>query len=186
MGPADEDRALIRRLIQRDGAALEMVIARHGGAVLGFVRRSPFAGNAEDVVQDVFASLWQRPERFDPQRGSLRSFLLLLARGRSLDVMRASLARERREDRCVDLRTAISDEVELRVLREDQRRAVRAALDVLLVTEREAIELAFFGGRSYRDVAAILGVAEGTVKSRIRRGLERLSVALRQHAELVP
>lgn len=131
----------------------------------------------DDVVQDVYLTLLRAPERFDPQRGSLGAYLHILARGRTLDAVRCDGARRRRHHD-QDPRTTTNDNVERDALGRVSAADLRRALRVLPMTERVALELAFFGGDTYRQVAAKLGEAEGTIKSRIRRGLRRLEAAL--------
>jgi RNA polymerase sigma-70 factor (ECF subfamily) len=174
-GSAD-DAALVRAVSEGDEAALAELYRRHAAGAFAVAVRILRRGElAEDVVQDLFVRLWDHPGGFDPERGSLRSFLLLQARTRSLDMLRAEGARRRREhaEGVVDLAEASSDP-ELETLSGAALGEVRAAIAVLTPSEREAIELAFFGGLTYREVAEVLGAPEGTVKSRIRLGLQRM------------
>ena len=159
--------------------ALAEAYRRHAGAVFGLARRLLHEkAAAEEVVQEVFVRLWNAPDRFDPERGSLRSYLLAQAHGRAVDQMRSESSRRRREEREAretahagyDLEREVGD-----IIVADQ---VREVLDGLPDTERKPIELAYFRGHTYREVATILGEPEGTVKSRIRSGLKRM------HAEL--
>ncbi len=133
---------------------------------------------AHDVTQDVFAHLWRHPDRYDPTRGSLRAYLITRARSRTLDVLRSETSRARRER--TEGRAAIVDGADIAdaVADRDTADRVRAALEVLRDDERAAIELAYFGGRSYREVATELDIPEGTAKSRIRSGLARLRAEL--------
>jgi RNA polymerase sigma-70 factor, ECF subfamily len=160
-------------------SALAEVYRRHGGAVYGMAQRVLGSdGRAEEVTQDVFVDLWRRPERFDPARGSLRSFLLTVAHSRAIDVVRADSSRATREERHAR-RTATGDyDLENQVWDLAVADQVKQAVAALPEAERQAIELAYFGGHTYREVAALLREAEGTVKSRIRRGLRRMGDAL--------
>lgn len=175
-----DDAAIPELVATGDRLALETAYRRHAQTVLGAamtVTRSREI--AEDVVQEVFVRLWNRPERFDPQRGSLRTFLAIDARGRALDLVRSLQARRDREDREATLsssetRPGIEEEV-MQTTLSDQ---IRRILGQLRPAERDPIALAYFGGHSYREVARLLGVPEGTVKSRIRAGLERLGPML--------
>ncbi len=148
----------------------------HHGAVNAVARRVCGADHAVDVTQDVFAGLWSRPEKFDPSRGSLRTFLLGLAHHKAVDVVRsetARLARERRVDAEVAL-GLVPAKVEDRLLGEEAAARVRSAVAGLPVAERDAIVSAFYEQRTYRETARWLEVPEGTIKSRIRSGLRRL------------
>jgi RNA polymerase sigma-70 factor (ECF subfamily) len=172
-----EDAALVQGVAAREEAALAELYRRHAaGAFAVAARILRHSEQAEDVVQDLFVRLWDHPGQFDAARGSLRSFLLLQARTRSLDVLRAEGARRRREhaDGVADLAVDRAGDPEVETLAGVAVGEVRAAISVLTPTEREAIELAFFGGLTYREVAQVLGAPEGTVKSRIRLGLQRM------------
>lgn len=155
--------------------ALAEAFRRHAGAVHGLARRllGDDAG-AEEVVQEVFLRLWNQPERYDPDRGSLRTFLLAQCHGRAVDLLRADTARRRREERDVRRTAEGGYDVEHEVWDLAVAERMRDALGVLPEGERRAIELAYWGGHSYREVAELLAQPEGTVKSRIRAGLRRL------------
>ncbi len=126
----------------------------------------------------MFVRLWEHSDRFDPQRGALRAFLLAMTHGRALDVVRSDVARQRREERdVVPVNTSGHDASE-QVVARTVADAVRNALSLIPESERRAVELAYFGGHSYRTVASLLDEPEGTVKSRIRSGLARLRTVL--------
>jgi RNA polymerase sigma-70 factor (ECF subfamily) len=159
--------------------ALAEAYRRHGGAVFALARRLLGDGAlAEEVLQEVFLRLWNEPDRFDPERGSLRSYLLAHAHGRSVDLIRSETARRRREERDARLTAEAGYDLEHEVWDLEVAGHVRDALGALSDDERAAIELAYFGGHTYREVAQLLGQPEGTVKSRIRAGLGRLRVSL--------
>lgn len=173
------DAALVVGMARYQQDALAEAYRRHAGAVFGLAKRLlGAAAQAEEVVQEVFLRLWNQPDRYDPDRGSLRSFLLAQTHGRAVDLLRSEQARRRREER--DAVTAVPVEHDLDRELWDLALAdqVRAALQRLGPGEREAIELAYFGGRTYREVAETLGEPEGTIKSRIRAGLRRLRTEL--------
>lgn len=158
--------------------ALSVIYKRHAGAVFGLARRllaDPVL--AEEVTQEVFVRLWQHPERFDPERGSLRTFLLTVTHGRAVDLLRAETSRRQREERTQVL-TEGGYDLEQEVFDLAMAERVREVVSALPAEERRAIELAYFGGHSYREVAALQNQPEGTVKSRIRSGLRRMERAL--------
>ena len=174
-----DDAALAAAVAARDDRALAEVYRRHGPACFALARRVLFDRTlAEEVVQEIFVRLWNDPQRYEPGRGSLRSFLIAQAHGRSVDLLRAETARRRREDREARERAEPVVDLEREVLNLSERETVRDALAALPEAERVAIELAYFGGHTYREVAALLEQPEGTVKSRIRSGMLRLRAAL--------
>jgi RNA polymerase sigma-70 factor, ECF subfamily len=138
----------------------------------------PTTGGGEDVTQEVFVGLWEHPERFDATRGGLRSFLLAVAHSRAVDLLRAQGARRAREER--DARSVATDGYDIERHAWDLHLGdqVRKAVACLPDSERKAIELAYFAGRTYKEVVAMLAEPEGTIKSRIRIGLGRLRQAL--------
>ncbi|CAB4580686.1 unannotated protein [freshwater metagenome] len=176
---AASDPGLVLALARFQQEALGEVYRRHAGAVFGLAKRIlSDQAKAEEVVQEVFLRLWNHPERFDPERGTLRSYLLAQAHSRAVDVLRSDVARRKREER--DAREAAESGYDLDRAVWDLALAehVRAAMQRLHPGERAAVELAYFGGRTYREVALELGEPEGTVKSRIRNGLKRLRAEL--------
>ena len=169
------DTALVVGIGRYQQESLAEVYRRHAGAVFGLARRLLVDhALAEEVVQEVFLRLWNNPERFDPERGVLRSYLLAQCHGRSVDLLRSETSRRGREERDA-MRTAEAGyDLEHEVLDLAVADRVKGAMDQLAEGEKRAIELAYLGGYSYREVAVMLGEPEGTVKSRIRAGLKKM------------
>jgi RNA polymerase sigma-70 factor, ECF subfamily len=134
---------------------------------------------AEEVLQEVMVEMWRKAARFDPTRGSASGWISTLAHRRAVDRVRSEQAGRDRDDR-VSRRDgarafdAVADEVQVRL----DHWQVRQALSALTDRQREAVELAYFAGHTYRDVARVLDIPEGTAKSRLRDGLLRLRDAL--------
>ncbi|MEM1333616.1 MAG: sigma-70 family RNA polymerase sigma factor [Actinomycetota bacterium] len=169
------DASLVVAIGRYQQLALAEAYRRHAGAVFGLAKRLlSDAARAEEIVQEVFVRLWNDPDRFDPDRGTLRSFLLAHAHGRSIDLVRSDVARRQREEREIREQADGGYDVAHEVWDMALAEHVRDALATLGEDERSAIELAYFGGLTYREVATQLGQPEGTVKSRIRSGLKRL------------
>ena len=173
------DAVLVVAISRFRQEALAEAYRRHAGAVFALSRRLLVdAALAEEVVQEVFLRLWDRPERFDHERGSLRSFLLAQTHGRSIDLLRSEVSRRRREERDHRRTAEAGYDIEREVMDLAVGEKVQAALETLPDGERQAIALAYFGGHTYREVAELLEQPEGTVKSRIRSGLQRLRTEL--------
>lgn len=174
-----EEVALVVAIGRYDEEALAEAYRRHGGGVHALALR--VLGDraaAEEITQDVFLRLWERPERFDPSRGTLRAYLLVQAHGRAVDRLRQDESRRERQIRQARLTVEAGYDLEDEISDLALAERVRSALATLSPGERRAIELAYFGGRTYREVARLLEEPEGTVKSRIRSGLMRLHDSL--------
>jgi RNA polymerase sigma-70 factor (ECF subfamily) len=170
------DAELAAQVAEGKRDALEQVYNQVGGAVKTTAWRVlRDEALAEDVVQEVFMTFWRQPERYDESRGSLRVFLVTMAHRKAVDIVRSESARLKREER--DPRPVHPDiEEEVWALAVGDK--VRTALLELGEGERQAISLAYLEGLSYVDVAKRLGAPEGTVKSRIRSGMKKLSESL--------
>lgn len=173
------DAALVVAIGRWREDALAEVYRRHGGAAFALARRLLNDRQlAEEVLQEVFLRLWNTPERYDPERGSLRSYLLAQTHGRSVDLLRSETSRRRREEREARESPGFGDDIEREVIDLTVSEKVKEVVASLPPDERKAIELAYFGGHTYRQVAVMLEAPEGTVKSRIRSGLRRLRTDL--------
>ncbi len=169
------DAALVVAIGRWQEDALAEVYRRHGGATFALARRLLNDRQlAEEVLQEVFLRLWNTPERFDPERGSLRAYLLAQTHGRAVDLLRSETSRRRREEREARESPSFGDDIEREVIDLTTSEKVKEVVAGLPTDERQAIELAYFGGHTYRQVAVMLEAPEGTVKSRIRSGLRRL------------
>lgn len=178
-GPISSDRDLVDGLLERAESSLAEIYRRHGGAVFGLSRRVLNDDSlAEDVTQEIFLRLWNEPQRFDAERGTLRSYLNRQSHSRSIERVRSEEARRRREDRSAESAIAESTATESEVLAAIESDRVRGALERLDQKERRVIVLAYYGGHSYREVATRLGLPEGTVKSQMRAGLRHLAILL--------
>ena len=159
--------------------ALAEVYRRHGGAVHSLTRRILRSDQpAEEITQEVFLDLWNHPEKFDAQRGTLRSFLLARTHGKSVDYVRSETARKKREERTSRETATAGYDIDREVWDMAVAEQVQEALGALPDELRRPIELAYFGGHTYREVAEMLQEPEGTIKSRIRSGLGRLRINL--------
>lgn len=178
--PEPTDEALLTRVAQRDLDALDLLYERHGRSAFavayGIVRT---AEAAEDVVQDAFLTAWRRAETYVPSRGSARTWLLSITRHRAIDVLRARASRPSGVSLDVAGALAAQDgDPSAEALRRIEATSVRAALDILPNAQRQVVELAFFSGLTYPEIAERIGLPLGTVKSRIRLALERLRLVL--------
>lgn len=173
------DSALVLAIGRWREDALAEAYRRHAGASFALARRLLADKQmAEEVVQEVFLRLWHRPDRFDPERGTLRSYLLAQTHGRAVDLLRSETSRRRREERDARETAATPPDIEREVVDLTVAERMKDIVSALPEGEREAIELAYFGGHTYRQVAAMLDTPEGTVKSRIRSGLRRMKRSL--------
>jgi RNA polymerase sigma-70 factor (ECF subfamily) len=186
--PTDNrERPLVERLVAGDEEALREIYHRHSPAVFGLAMRVLSNESlAEDVTQDVFVRLWQQPGRFDPERGQLRAYLLAMAHSRAVERVRSEESLRRRHRTVAEEpHVTTAPDPEHLALEADAGAAIRKALSELPSVQRIPIELAYFEGLSYRQVATRLSEPEGTVKYRIRCGMQKLRAALRE-VELAP
>jgi len=173
--PGSDLAGLLALVARGDQNAFAAVYDRSAAQVFGLVRRvirDP--AQSEEVTQEVMLEVWRSASRFDPHRGSAMAWLMTLAHRRAVDRIRSGQAAAEREVRAAAATgpgyDMVAEEVETRL---DAQR-VRRCLESLTDLQRESVTLAFYGGYTYREVASLLGVATGTVKTRMRDGLIRL------------
>ena len=174
-----DDVGLVIAIARYNADAFAEAYRRHAGAVFALAHRMLWErATAEELVQEIFLRLWEHPDRFDQSRGSLRSFLLMDAHARCVDRIRSDSRRREREERTARSAMVTEYDIDLEAHDLEVGEQVREVMATLSEAERRAIELAYFGGHTYREVARILDQPEGTVKSRIRTGLMRLRTQL--------
>ena len=175
------DGELVELVAQKDAGALEALYERYGRPAYSLARRILTEETlAQDVVQEVFLSLWRDARRFDAGRGTVATYLLSMTHHRAVDAVRReeNLRRWRTSDAGLELEADPKVRVEDEVLTSERRAEVRAALKELPAAQREALLLAYFGGYTQREVAALVGVPLGTVKTRMAAGMRKMKEAL--------
>jgi RNA polymerase sigma-70 factor (ECF subfamily) len=166
---------------RREPSAFEIVFDRHGGAAYSLAYR--IVGDrarAEDITQEAFLSLWRSGARYDRARGSVRTWLLGIVRNRAIDLLRRDVLEAPRlafDEEMADRRRS-REETDEEALRRDAARQVRGALKELPADQLRVVELAYFGGMTHSEIAEMLGMPLGTVKGRMRLGLEKIRTRL--------
>jgi RNA polymerase sigma-70 factor, ECF subfamily len=177
-----DDALLAQRIRSGDRTALAEAYDRHASVALAVALRVVAdREGAEDLVHDAFVAVWQKIDRFDPARGSLRSWIVTIVRNRAIDRLRAnrpSIEIGEADERSL-LQTGPNPTWDGALARLGAAQ-LRAAVGELPAEQREAIELAYFGGHTYREIATLTGVPLGTATSRLRLALARLREQLRQ------
>lgn len=174
--PHPSDHALIERVIRRDEPALTELYRRFGAMVLRVALRiTQDRAVAEEVVQDVFHAIWRTAAGFQPE-GRVSAWIMGIARHRAIDATRARQFRSRQHEQAIEpaLGLVSHEHTEEHVERRIAREQVRAALLRLPAAQREVLGLAFYAGMSHTEIAAHLGAPVGTIKTRVRLGLQRL------------
>jgi RNA polymerase sigma-70 factor, ECF subfamily len=172
----DSLEGLLGRVAKGDQRAFEQVFERMAAPVYGIVRRvlrDP--AQSEEIAQEVMLEIWRQAARFSVERGSALSWVMTIAHRRAVDRVRAETAASARTARALwqDDRTEydqVAEQVEVRL----EQERVRRCLETLTELQRESVDLAYYGGYTYREVGELLGVALGTVKTRLRDGLIRM------------
>jgi RNA polymerase sigma-70 factor (ECF subfamily) len=180
---ADED---LMQLVRRgDADAFAVVYQRHASSAFSLAYRMMGSrASAEDVAQEAFLSAWRSGARYDRGRGSVRTWLLGIVHNRAIDAMRRGKVRDfpRVDDDDAAERLEADDRTDLEVARRQEARAIRAAIDALPAEQSRVIELAYFGGFTHTEIAAMIQSPVGTVKGRMRLGLKKLRDELGQGA----
>jgi RNA polymerase sigma-70 factor (ECF subfamily) len=176
---ADEELMVLLRDGSQD--AFEAIYDRHGRAAYSLAYR--MVGNrsgAEDIAQEAFLSMWRSRVRFDRERGSVRTWILGIVHNRAIDAMRRNTVHERRRTSAegIEERQEAPERTEVEVARRDEAREVREALQTLPAQQLEVVRLAYFGGFTHTQIAQMLDEPVGTVKGRMRLGLEKMRRAL--------
>ena len=176
-----QDGQLVELVAGNDADALEALYDRYGKVAYSLARRIlADATLAQDVVQEVFLSLWRNAGRFDAGRGTVATYLLSMTHHRAVDAVRReeNLRRWRTTDEVLEFAPDPGSGVEDEVEASERRAQVRAALAELPPAQREALALAYFGGYTQREVASLVGVPLGTVKTRMAAGMRKLKDSL--------
>src|SRR3954463_6398252 len=181
---ADED---LMQLVRRgDAGAFEVVYERHCGAAFSLAYRMCGArGRAEDVVQEAFLSLWRSGARYDHTRGSVRTWVLGIVHNRAIDALRRSVVHDRRRasDEGSAERFEARERTEVEAARRDEAQEIRVALETLPAEQSRVIELAYFGGFTQSEIATMIDTPIGTIKGRMRLGLQKMRGELNGMAE---
>src|SRR5947209_12388119 len=182
-GLADEE---LMQLVRRgEPRAFEVLYDRHSGVAFSLAYRMVGTrAAAEDVVQEAFLAFWRANERYDRARGSVRTWILGIVHNRAIDALRRATVHDRRKvsDEGIEERFAAGERTDVEVARRDEAREVRSALEALPDEQVRVIELAYFGGFSHSEIAAMLDAPIGTVKGRMRLGLAKMRDQLAEAA----
>jgi RNA polymerase sigma-70 factor (ECF subfamily) len=184
---ADED---LMQLVRRGEAhAFEVVYERHSSAAFSLAyRMCGTRAAAEDVVQEAFLSLWRSGARYDRTRGSVRTWVLGIVHNRAIDSLRRSVVhdRKRASDEGIEERFEARERTDVEVARLDEAAEIRQALTTLPTEQSRVIELAYFGGFTQSEIADMIDTPIGTVKGRMRLGLEKMRAQLGGLREVMP
>ena len=171
------DEELIQLAEQGRADAFELIYERHASAAFSLAYRiCGTRSRAEDATQEAFLSIWRGGGRYSRERGSVRTWVLGIVHHRSIDALRRNLVHDRRRasDEGMEERFEARELTDAEAARREEARTVRAALDELPAEQCQVIELAYFGGFTHSEIAETLEMPIGTVKGRMRLGLEKL------------
>jgi RNA polymerase sigma-70 factor, ECF subfamily len=177
---ADED--LMQLVRENDASAFAVVYERHCDAAFSLAfRMCGKRGIAEDVVQEAFLSLWRSGSRYDHMRGSVRTWVLGVVHNRAIDSLRRGVIQDRGRisDEGIEERVEAAERTDVEVGRRDEAREIRAALEGLPPDQARVIELAYYGGFTHSEIASMLDAPVGTIKGRMRLGLQKMRSQLR-------
>src|SRR5215217_9184997 len=180
------DEELMALVAKGQARAFETIYERHGGAAFSLAYRMCGSRSlAEDVAQEAFLSIWRSGGRYDRARGSVRTWVLGIVHNRAIDTLRRTVVHERRRasDEGIEERFESKDRTDVEVARLDEAHEIRQALQTLPVEQCRVIELAYFGGFTQTEIASMLDTPIGTVKGRMRLGLEKMRSQLNGLAE---
>jgi RNA polymerase sigma-70 factor, ECF subfamily len=171
------DEELMRLVSDGEPQAFETIYDRHGGAAFSLAYR--ITGNraaAEDAVQEALISIWRSRARYQPERGSVRTWILGIVHHRTIDTLRRNLVHDRRRTTAegIEEQHEAKERTDVEVARREDAREIRAALETLPGEQNRVIELAYFGGFTHSQIAEMLDMPIGTVKGRMRLGLDKL------------
>jgi RNA polymerase sigma-70 factor (ECF subfamily) len=182
------DEELMHLVYRSDARAFEVIYDRHADAAFSLAyRMCAQRALAEDVVQEAFLSLWRSRARYDRRRGSVRTWVLGIVHNRAIDALRRRTVRDRgivREEG-IEERLVAPERTDAEFARREEVREIRDALEQLPDEQSRVIELAYFGGMTHMQIAAMLGMPVGTIKGRMRLGLAKMRMALGDPAEVV-
>ncbi|SMO73304.1 sigma-70 family RNA polymerase sigma factor [Gracilimonas mengyeensis] len=188
----ERDRELMARIKMRDASALSELYDHYNRLLFGLIRTIlKKQEEAEDTLQEVFINVWQKADSYDLERGTVYTWIVSLARNKSIDRLRSKVYKEQKkqstslddEDVYHPLYTEEANPMEKTIFR-DRAKRVRDALDKLTDKQRKMLEIAYFGGMSQREISDKFEIPLGTVKSRIRDGMMKLKEILSKELEL--
>lgn len=167
----------MRRVADNDPDAFQVFLERHADAAMSLAHRMiGTPQRAEDVLQEALIALWRNGARYDPARGSVRNWMLQIVHHRAVDALRRDAPRQARHvsDDGLHERLRAPEQTDIQAARREEAREVRCALDQLPEEQCRVIELAYFAGFTHTEISGILGLPEGTVKGRMRLGLQKM------------